>query len=88
MQSWVIDRQQLYRFCDWIKTQLFGGQWVVLPFGTAPAARIIRHLAGRCGRIDAIGCQQAIVKQIVDQKGQYLIGLKANGSGQPSGHAL
>ena len=28
--------------------------------------------------IDAIGCQQAIVEQIIAQKGQYLIGLKAN----------
>lgn len=28
--------------------------------------------------IDAIGCQQAIVEQIVAQKAQYLIGLKAN----------
>lgn len=28
--------------------------------------------------IDAIGCQQAIVEQIITQKGQYLIGLKAN----------
>ena len=38
--------------------------------------------------IDAIGCQKVIVEEIREQEADYVIALKANGSGQPSRRTL
>ena len=36
------------------------------------------ELNGCIVTIDSMGCQRAIAKQIIDQKGDYVLGLKAN----------
>jgi predicted transposase YbfD/YdcC len=42
------------------------------------------HLAGLTVTIDALGCQREIARQIIDQKGQYILAVKQN---QPALHA-
>lgn len=42
-------------------------------------------ITGSVVTIDAIGCQKSITELIIDKKADYIIGLKANGNGQPSG---
>lgn len=46
--------------------------------GALPALLELLELNGAIVTLDALGCQKAIVKQIVDQKGDYVIAVKEN----------
>jgi predicted transposase YbfD/YdcC len=49
-----------------------------------PKLLAMLHLAGLTVTLDAMGCQREIARQIIDQKGHYLLAVKQN---QPTLHA-